>query len=40
MWYALLAMLAVFGIQAVLWAPHPETLSYSEFKALLRAGKV
>jgi len=40
MWYALLAMLAVFAIQAVIWAPHPENISYSEFKALLKSGKV
>jgi cell division protease FtsH len=40
MLYMLAAMLAVFGSQAIMWAPHPETLSYSEFKALLKAGKV
>jgi cell division protease FtsH len=39
-WYAALAMLVFFGIQAILLAPHPENMSYSEFKALLRAGKV
>jgi cell division protease FtsH len=33
-------MLLLFGIQAFLLAPHPESMSYSEFKALLRAGKV
>jgi len=38
-WYTVLAMLVFFGIQAILLAPHPENMSYSEFKALLRAGK-
>jgi len=39
-WYTVGAMLLLFGIQAFLLAPHPESMSYSEFKALLRAGKV
>jgi hypothetical protein len=39
MWYTVAAMLAVFGMQAILFAPHPENLSYSEFKALLKAGR-
>jgi cell division protease FtsH len=39
-WYTVLAMLVFFGIQAILLAPRPENMSYSEFKALLRAGKV
>lgn len=39
-WYPVAAMLVVLGLQAVLSALHPETLSYSEFKALLEAGKV
>lgn len=39
-WYTVLAMLVFFGIQAILLAPHPENMSYSELKALLRAGKV
>ena len=39
-WYAVVAMLVLFGIQAVLLAPRPENVSYSEFKALLAAGKV
>jgi len=30
----------LLGIQAFLLVPHPESMSYSEFKALLRAGKV
>jgi cell division protease FtsH len=40
MWYAVVAMLALFGVQAFLLVPHPESMSYSEFKALLGAGKV
>jgi cell division protease FtsH len=39
-WYTVGAMLALFAIQAFLLMPHPESMSYSEFKALLRAGKV
>jgi hypothetical protein len=30
-WYAVAAMLLLFGIQAILLAPHPENLSCSEF---------
>jgi cell division protease FtsH len=40
MWYTVVAMLVLLGIQAFLLVPHPESMSYSEFKALLRAGKV
>jgi cell division protease FtsH len=40
MWYTLVALLVWFGIQAFLLAPRPENLPYSDFKALLRAGKV
>jgi cell division protease FtsH len=39
-WYAVLAMMVLFGIQAILLAPHPENVSYSQFKALVKAGKV
>lgn len=39
-WYAVAAMLALFAVQAFLLVPRPENMSYSEFKALLRAGKV
>ncbi|HKW92509.1 MAG TPA: ATP-dependent zinc metalloprotease FtsH [Methylomirabilota bacterium] len=39
-WYAVLAMLLLFAIQAVVLAPRPENLPYSEFKILVRAGKV
>ena len=40
MWYTVAAMLLFFGIQAILLAPHPETVSYSEFKSLVKANKV
>ena len=39
-WYTVGAMVVLFGIQAFLLVPRPESMSYSEFKALLRAGKV
>ena len=39
-WYTVVAMLVLFGIQTFFLVPHPESMSYSEFKALLRAGKV
>jgi cell division protease FtsH len=39
-WYTVVAMLVLLGLQAFLLVPHPESMSYSEFKALLRAGKV
>jgi cell division protease FtsH len=39
-WYAVLAMMVLFGIQAVLLAPHPENVSYSQFKALVKARTV
>jgi len=39
MWYAVAAMLLFFGLQVML-VPHPEIVSYSEFKALVRANKV
>jgi cell division protease FtsH len=40
MWYTVAAVLLFFGIQAILLAPHPETVSYSEFKSLVKANKV
>src|SRR5262245_51783910 len=39
-WYTLIALLVYLGIQAFLLAPRSENLSYSEFKTLLKAGKV
>jgi hypothetical protein len=39
-WYAVLAMMVLVGIQAVLLAPHPENVSYSQFKALVKARTV
>src|SRR3990172_3335240 len=40
LWYFLAALLALMAIQTFLFAPHAENLSYSDFKILLRAGKV
>lgn len=39
-WYVLIASVALVLLQSMLAAPHRETPSYSEFKALLRYGKV
>ena len=33
-------LIAVIALQALLFGPHAETLSYSEFKVLVRNGKV
>ena len=38
--YAIAAMVVLFLVQSLLFAPHAETLSYSEFKALVKKGKV
>lgn len=38
--YFLIAFLAIMAIQNFLLAPHAENLAYSEFKALLKTGKV
>jgi hypothetical protein len=38
--YSIVALIALFLLQSVLFAPHTETLSYSEFKALVKKGKV
>jgi cell division protease FtsH len=38
--YLVLAFLAMLLIQSVFFAPHPENLTYNEFKALLKKGKV
>ncbi|HUW36734.1 MAG TPA: ATP-dependent metallopeptidase FtsH/Yme1/Tma family protein, partial [Rhodocyclaceae bacterium] len=40
LWYFLIAFLVILAVQSFLFAPHTENLAYSEFKALLRAGKV
>ena len=40
LWYFLAALLVMVVLQTFLFAPHAETLSYSDFKALLKAGKV
>ncbi|MFZ5862339.1 MAG: ATP-dependent zinc metalloprotease FtsH [Nitrospirota bacterium] len=39
-WYFVVASLVIVAIQFVLFAPHIENLAYSDFKVLLRAGKV
>lgn len=38
--YSIVAVIALFLLQSVLFAPHAETLSYSEFKALVKKGRV
>jgi cell division protease FtsH len=38
--YVITTLVALFVLQSVLFAPHAETLSYSEFKALLKKGKL
>ncbi|BDB29317.1 ATP-dependent zinc metalloprotease FtsH (plasmid) [Cupriavidus sp. P-10] len=40
LWYVLLAVSAMLIIQSVLFSPHVETLPYSDFKVLLKAGKL
>jgi cell division protease FtsH len=39
-WYFLAMFVVLLAIQQVLFAPHAENLAYSDFKALLKAGKV
>jgi len=39
-WYFVIAFLGLLVLQSVLFAPHTENLSYNEFKALLKRGKV
>jgi len=38
--YFIAALLIMLAIQNFLFAPHTESLSYSDFKALVKAGKV
>jgi len=40
LWYFVIAMVLMLGIQTLLFSRHVETLAYSDFKALLRAGKI
>src|SRR6266545_2335744 len=40
LWFVVAAMLLMLGIQHFLFAPQAANLSYSDFKGLLRAGKV
>ena len=38
--YFIVALIVLFLVQSVLFAPHAETLSYSEFKTLVKKGKI
>ncbi len=40
LWYFVIAFLVITWLQSTLFAPHTENLAYSEFKALLKAGKL
>ena len=40
LWYFLIVLGTLMLLQSVFFAPHRETLSYSEFKTLLGAGKI
>jgi len=40
LWYVLLAVSAMLILQSLLFSPHVETLPYSDFKVLLKAGKL
>ncbi len=40
LWYFLAAFAVLMALQATLFAPHTANLAYSDFKALLKAGKV
>ncbi len=40
LWYVLLAVSAMLILQSVLFTSHVETLPYSDFKVLLKAGKL
>ena len=39
-WYVLWVLAALLLVRSMFFAPHQETLSYSEFKSLLRRGKI
>jgi cell division protease FtsH len=39
-WYVIIAMMVLLVFQSLVTAPHVQTLDYSEFKTLLRAGKI
>jgi cell division protease FtsH len=38
--YAIATLIAIFLLQSILFAPHAENLTYSEFKTLVKKGKV
>jgi cell division protease FtsH len=39
-WYFVFAVVVMLALQSVLYSRHVETLAYSDFKTLLRAGKI
>jgi cell division protease FtsH len=39
-WYVVIAFILLLFLQSIFMGPHVETLAYSEFKTLLRAGKI
>ena len=39
-WYFVIAMIGLLAIESFFYAPHKQSLSYSDFKVLLKAGKV
>ena len=40
MWYFLSVMVVMLALQSILYNRHVESLAYSDFKTLLRAGKI
>jgi hypothetical protein len=40
LWYSVATVFLLLAIQTFLFAPHTKNLSYSDFKALMRVGKV
>ena len=40
LWYFVIVMLTLFVLRSVFFAPHQETLAYSDFKALAKQGRV
>lgn len=40
LWYFVITLLILLTLQSFLFAPHTENISYSDFKMLLKAGKV
>ncbi len=40
LWYFVITFLILLALQSFLFAPHTENISYSDFKMLLKSGKV